>query len=189
MKYSTIAKLEAQRVSLLHKLDKLTTEQSLFMEVEGKWSVLGILEHIVLSEELSVNYAFKKIESSSTLKNVKWNSGLKVLLMRFTLHFNFKFKAPSVALPQATKPPTLSELNQRWENTRILLEELSTKSPGLLKKGILKHPYAGFLSFNQMLAFMESHYNHHLVQINHLVELQNAHVNWSNVNGAASVIN
>ena len=172
MKYSTIAKLEAQRVSLLHKLNKLTLEETLFVEIEGKWSIIEILEHIILSEELSVNYAFKKIENPDTLKNVKWNTGLKMLIMRIVLNLNFKYKAPTVTLPITLKASSLSELTQRWESSRILLEELSANSPALLKKGVLKHPYAGFLNFNQMLTFMQSHYNHHLVQISHLVELQ-----------------
>lgn len=189
MKYSTIAKLDAQKVSLLHKLNKLSLEQSLFVESEGKWSILEILEHIVLSEELSVNYAFKKIENPNTLKNAKWNSGLKMLLMRIVLNLNFKYKAPSVALPITSKPTNLSELSQRWESSRILLEELSAQSPGLLKKGVLKHPYAGFLNFNQMLAFMQSHYNHHLVQINHLVELQKEQGSLADVVSPASVTN
>jgi hypothetical protein len=187
LKYSTIAKLEAQRVSLLHKLEKLSTEQSMFVENEGQWSVLEILEHLVLSEELSVNYAFKKIESPNTLRNVKWNTGLKVQLMRFVFILNFKYKAPKVVLPHTSKSPTFEELNQRWEDSRILLEELSNKSPGLLKKGVLNHPHVGFLNFKQMLVFIQSHYNHHLVQINHLVELQKEQVNLSEISNTANL--
>ncbi|UTW65691.1 DinB family protein [bacterium SCSIO 12643] len=171
MKDTQIAHLESQRISLVNKLNNLDPVKLEFSEGAQRWSILNVVEHLVLSEESSVNYALKKIQEIESLKGVSFKSRVYSLILSTVLKFNLKFKAPEVAKP-GVNPVTLDELNARWEATRVQLYNLSAESPDVLNKGILKHPFVGKMNFNQMLQFFEAHFEHHIVQINRLVEMQ-----------------
>lgn len=169
MKDTQIAHLESQRISLMNKLNNLAPEKLIFSEGEAQWSIINVIEHIVLSEELSINYALTKISDWDKLKKVKFTSSIKVLILRLVLKMNWKYKAPSAAKPVLDKT-SLTELNERWEATRVQLYNLSSASPDVLSMGILRHPSVGIMNFNQMLQFFEAHFEHHIIQINKLVE-------------------
>ncbi len=171
MKDSKIATLEAQRISLLHKIESLTDEQFNFSISENSWSIGEILDHIITSEELSVNYALKKVQDPSLLHSVSISGKLKLIVMNALLGFNLKFKASEMTSPK--KKTSFTELKNRWEDCRANLESLSSKAPDVLEKGIMKHPRTGYLNLSQLLDFFSSHYAHHLKQINGLVELGN----------------
>jgi len=146
-------------------------ERLLFSETENSWSILNILEHIVLSEEASLAYVLKKTSVVADLKPISVKSWLKIWLMKLVLQFKVKYKAPKHVDPIKSTITDIKELTLRWENSRDVLYDISQLSPRILEKGILKHPYAGMLNFSQLLVFFETHFEHHLVQINHLVEL------------------
>lgn len=173
MKDSKIATLEGQRVSLLHKLGKLPPPKLNKVLISGKWTILQILEHIVASEELSIQYAIGKTNQPKTLENLGFKSIFLTYAMNFVLKLNFKHQAPSPTLPDVNCETSIMKLANRWEKNRIKLEELALKSPEVLKLGVFKHPLVGPMNFSQMLSFFSAHYSHHLVQINTLVELAN----------------
>ena len=168
MKDSKIATLEAQRISLLHKLESLSEEQLKFAPAVNSWSIVEILEHIILSEELSVNYALKKVQAPQLLTSVKLGGRLKGKIMNVLLNLSLKFKASEMTSPK--KKISMEDLKVRWEGSRTKLENLSSQAPDILDKGIMKHPRTGYLNFSQLLDFFSAHYAHHLKQINDLVE-------------------
>jgi hypothetical protein len=167
---SKIAILEAQRISLMHKFTQLNALDLTEPITEGKWSIIQLVEHIVLSEELSVSYVLNKVQKPELLTSVSLKSKVYLVLMGLVLKLNIKYKAPKVVTPESSVTISLTELSARWEKVRMDLELLSKLSPAILKKGILKHPRLGFLSFSQMLDFFSTHYAHHLEQINNQVE-------------------
>lgn len=171
MKNRKIIDIEAQRVSLIHKLSKVTKTRQHYSESETSWSILNIVEHIVLSEEASLDYVQKKLSNPDQLKSVELISWVKILLMKMVLKFNMKFKAPNHVNPLEKNGSNLESLADRWEFVRNRLIELSETDSKNLAKGILRHPYAGMMNFSQLVAFFETHFEHHLGQINRLVEL------------------
>lgn len=171
MKDTQIAHLESQRISLVNKLHNIDPVKLDFREEMQRWSILNVVEHLVLSEESSVNYALRKIQNIENLEGISIKSRLYGFILNRILKFNLKFKSPEAATP-GLNPVTLDELNVRWEAARIQLYNLSAESPDVLNKGILKHPFVGRMNFNQMLHFFEAHFEHHIVQINSLVEKQ-----------------
>lgn len=170
MKDSKIQILEAQRIHLIHRCASLELSTLHHSRAEGKWSVIQVLEHIVLSEEASVSYVFNKTQDLSSLKGISIKSRVYFIFMKLALKLNMKYKAPKLVNPLYSESSSLEDLIPRWEATRARLEDLSKLSPNILDKGILKHPYIGYLNFSQMLGFFSSHYAHHLAQINALVE-------------------
>ncbi|MGB0807269.1 MAG: DinB family protein [Salibacteraceae bacterium] len=170
MKDSKIANLEAQRVSLFHKIHHLSEEELMHQPQIGKWSILQIITHIVLSEERSVEYVKKKTQDPSTLKPTNLKTWFLCKIMGIYLGLNLKAKAPKVVNPQPDDVRSLQELESRWTKARMELENLSKLSPEVLSKGIFKHPKVGYMNFDQMLNFFSSHYGHHLAQVNAIVE-------------------
>jgi hypothetical protein len=153
----------------MNKLNNLAQDKLSFSNEGHQWSIMNVIEHIVLSEELSINYALKKVDEWDKLSKVEFKSRIRILVLRMVLKLNLKYKAPKAARPVLSKT-SLTELNNRWEAARIQLYNLSTTSPDVLNKGILKHPFVGVMNFNQMLQFFEAHFEHHILQINKLVE-------------------
>lgn len=167
--------LEAQRISLLYKLNGLSDEQLSFTIAPNSWSIKEIIEHLVLSEELSVSNALNKIKNPKKLKPVSKKDKIFSLIMNFLLAFPLKFKAPNATISK--KKIDYLDLVSRWEKCRKDLELLSTQAPDVLEKGLMKHSKAGYLNLNQMLNFFSAHYSHHLRQINVLFEHKDMAVN------------
>ena len=173
MKDSKIEELEAQRISLIHKLSSLPSDILNYQIKDGKWSILQILEHIILSEELSLGYALKKTQKPSKLRNVSVKNWISGKILNRVLRLNIKYKAPAVVYPSADGALNLHDLERRWEESRKKIFVLNDASPKVLEKGILKHPYTGYMNFSQMLTFFSAHYVHHLSQISEIVDSKN----------------
>jgi uncharacterized damage-inducible protein DinB len=171
LKYKKIIDIEAQRVSLIHKLSSVPQKRQYYSETETSWSILNIVEHMVMSEEASLDYVQKKMAQPGHLKPVELISWFKIWIMKIVLKLKVKYKAPNHVNPLENTGTNLESLSNRWELVRERLIDLSEENSKDLEKGILRHPYAGMLNFTQLLAFFETHFEHHLIQINRLVEL------------------
>lgn len=169
MKYHKLAILESQRISLIHKLSSLPEENLRFRFSGSQWCVLEVLEHLILSEELSVSYVAKKLQEPQKLQKVSLASRIKLTMVNLFLRFNFKAKAPSSTIPSSNTSHSFLELSNRWESSRAHLEILSENSSGNLNKGVFKHPKVGMMNFDQMLSFFLAHKSHHLMQISTLL--------------------
>ena len=170
MKDSDIATLEAQRISLEHKLTRVDEDLFSSSPVNGKWSIIQILEHIVISEEMAILYVNKKIKSPELLNSVTMKTKIYAILMNNLLKYNFRFKAPQKVNPSHYPTSKVENILHRWQQARISLEQLSRMSPVVLEKGIFKHPGVGYLNFSQMVDFLKSHFEHHLTQISVIVD-------------------
>lgn len=164
--YNQIGELESKRNFLIQKLKGLSIDELERKPVADKWCILEIIAHLVLSEELSVGYALNKVSNPEKLQSVKFSSSIKAKLLEYVLKLNIKYKAPKIAKPTNIEELKFDDLIERWAQARQGLEQISEFPSELLKKGVLKHPYTGFMNFDQMLSFIEEHYNHHLKQIN-----------------------
>ena len=135
--------------------------------IDGGWSVIQIMHHLLLTEELSLRYVRKKLSFQPDLKPAGWEARLKSALLKFYLSVPFKFKAPDVVgednLPGFT---SFTDTRNRWLNIRKewtgFLDQLP---PELLDKAVYRHPLAGRLSWTGSLAFFRYHFQRHKKQI------------------------
>jgi uncharacterized damage-inducible protein DinB len=171
LKDSKIATLEAQRVNLFHKLSHLSIEELHHQPEIGKWSIIKIVTHMILSEEKSVAYVLKKTQYPENLKTVGLKTYVLLKIMQVYLSINLKAKSSAAVNPISSGESSLEDLEKRWTSSRIELENLSKLSPSILNKGIFKHPKVGYMNLDQMLSFFSSHYGHHLKQISAIVEM------------------
>lgn len=135
--------------------------------IDGGWSVIQIMHHLILTEEISLRYVRKKLSFQPKLEPAGLNSWLKSVLLKIYLKVPLKFKAPDVVgedqLPGFT---SFKDTRNRWLGIRRewagFLEQLP---PELLDKTVYRHPLAGRLSWTGTLAFFRYHFERHKKQI------------------------
>jgi hypothetical protein len=132
-----------------------------------KWSPTQIMNHLLMSEKLSIAYCRKKLSFNPKLKRAGITSVFKTYIIRFYLYSPLKFKAPKlINTPFLPATDTLDNIIIKWKAVRsdmkLFLEEIAESD---LDKEIYKHPFGGRISILGMLSFMEAHFENHRKQI------------------------
>ncbi|MBK8558253.1 MAG: DinB family protein [Lewinellaceae bacterium] len=134
---------------------------------DGGWSALQTIHHIIVSEELGLQYVRKKLHYSTDFQKAGWKSRWRAFQLWAYLNLPFKFKAPGVvaaeALPenstfQATRERWLA-IRQQWTH---FFEEMDAS---LGDKAVYRHPLVGRLGWMEMQVFYREHLKRHLHQI------------------------
>jgi hypothetical protein len=132
-----------------------------------KWSPTQIMNHLLMSEKLSIAYCRKKLSFNPKLKRAGIMSFFKTQIIRFYLYSPLKFKAPKlINTPFLPASDTLDNIIIKWHAVRSdmksFIEEIAESD---LDKEIYKHPFGGRISISGMLSFMEAHFENHRRQI------------------------
>ena len=137
----------------------------------GKWSILEILSHLIISEKLTVRYMEKKFSGIETLKNSNVLHALRYFIFIAIINTNLKFKAPKVVVAQIPPPGSFEELKKEWLEVRKalknILENLKEEDNARL---IFKHPIAGRFNIKQTLGFLDTHNQHHVPQMKSILK-------------------
>ena len=133
----------------------------------GGWSALQVMEHLILSETLSLQYVRKKIGYGGTFEKRGLNSIWRSFLLWAYLGTPIKFKAPAlVAEDKLPEQSSLADVRTRWETLRAEWTQFLEKlPPELIDRAIYKHPVAGRLGWPETIAFFNIHFNRHRKQI------------------------
>lgn len=162
--------LERQRVDIFNRVKDLPTEK-LNYAPPGKWSIVQILTHILVAEQLSMRYMQKKCLGINQLENSGLSAVFRISILKISQRIpSLKFKAPKIVLDNTPVALSLNEVSVQWETHRQRLRDfLETIEVKDKKKLIYKHPIAGMLDTRQALIFFREHTNHHLPQIKRLL--------------------
>jgi len=166
---SIFNELEIKRQSLFDMLDTIDNNVRIYKPDAGSWSVLHVCHHLIVSEELSLLYLNKKLQSPSTIDPAGISSSLRSLSLNLVLRFPFRLTAPQRV---SDFPERLDwiELKNRWIKVREGMYKRLTNIPEEVKdKLVYKHPSVGRLTLYQMLTFFRTHINRHENQINRLL--------------------
>ncbi|MBC7774238.1 MAG: DinB family protein [Phycisphaerae bacterium] len=160
---SANARYTAEVEALLNELASLGDERLNRKPADGGWSAIQTLHHLILVEENSIAYIYKKLSFNPQLEKIGLNAWLRSLLLRLSLRSPIKFKAPKSASNELIpERGTLEEISARWQKIRGEWEGFFEKmSPELYDKAAYKHPRAGRLSWLQMIDFFNSHFERH----------------------------
>lgn len=133
----------------------------------GQWSVLQIMQHLLLAEQLSLNYVKKKLSYQPQLPNSGLGSRMRVGLLNFYQKLPLKYKAPSnVNVDKLKTDRTLADISSEWLQHRAQLRSYLNELPEeLFHKAVYKHPFAGRLSLGGMVSFFKGHFDRHRKQI------------------------
>ena len=162
--------LEISRQSLFEKLDTIDDEILSFRPDASSWSILQVCHHLIVSEELSLQYLNKKLKDKSNIQPSGIGSSIRSFSLNMAMRYPFRLSAPQ-RVSEFPLELSWTDLKRRWTIVREGLKiRLSTVPEELKNKLVYKHPAAGRLTIFHMLTFFRIHINRHEGQIRKLIK-------------------
>ena len=157
------ARYDRTRRALLEDLANLNEDQLKKKPGPSEWSILQIVQHMVLAEREVMQYLPEPEELIHRKRGLRARIFYVVVLL--ILRWNIRVPVPSKRMvPDGNT--SLSELRQQWdENLRWFRGYLDSLGPGDLKRAVFSHPVAGPLTGPQAGTLAQYHFEAHLRQI------------------------
>jgi len=167
-----LQRIDTQLNKLLTDLQQYPADQLQRKTTPTTWSVIQVLQHMVLVENVSQQYVKKKLSFNPTLKDANFLTALRVRVARFYNLVPIKFKAPKyVDETNFSSNVLLTDIVTQWQNQRLQLRAyLATLPEDIFQKEVYKNPIAGRLSLYGMLQFFEGHFERHEKQVQKLLK-------------------
>ncbi|MEX2527613.1 MAG: DinB family protein [Gemmatimonadota bacterium] len=164
-----LTRISRLRSTLLEQLQALDPALLTAHPIPGKWSILEIVEHLVLAEE-AVFYGQKGLDGEAVPRRTIRNLALYWVVMG-VLVFGIPVRVPSRTMrPKGER--TLDALADAWERSQ---ERLGRHVRELDRRGlslpIFSHPVSGPMSTRQAIWMLEAHLRRHRRQIRGRVRL------------------
>jgi len=160
-------KLEA----LLQRLESLPGESLSFKAGPDKWSVVEIIEHLVIAEkslleQLSAHIPVSRLDPAAKTPE-KHQTVIKVMARDI-----------EVDVPHESLEPhgniALEDLINQWNNIRAKLPGLLAEiKPEKKDDPVFQHPYGGPLDITDTLQFFEVHFDNHMRHIDRILAQAN----------------
>lgn len=159
--------LDSELEGLISKLRTFSQEELDYKPNDSVWSPTEVLQHMILSEKLSLAYCKKKLSFEPKLRKAGILTWLNGKLISWSLMSPFKFKAPAaVGSPQLSVKDSFGDLVTRWEALRNELKTFIINVPELyIDREVYKHPFGMRMSLSGMLDFYQSHFRRHRKQV------------------------
>jgi uncharacterized damage-inducible protein DinB len=162
-------RIERERRAALAALSEWPAESLRFRPTPGAWSAPEVLDHIVRAEAGTIADVANGLERPHPLgKEVR--PGIAAL--REALRCDAKYQVPADAT--MIHPDTQSALDEvvaRWElarqRLRSLLENLTPNDTSI---GVFRHPFAGWMTVQEVIEHFSDHLYHHQFQLERLHE-------------------
>ena len=158
-----LRKIDASRVALMDELEAMDPARLAAKPAAGKWSILEIVEHLVLAERA----VFKGMPDPSRLeaREPTATDRVRYLLVAFLLKSPVPVRVPSRAMvPKGAL--TLVELRRLWdENQNWLRAYVAGLDAAGLRRTVFEHPVAGPLTAEQAVRLGRIHADRHIRQI------------------------
>jgi hypothetical protein len=155
--------------ALLDELEAMEPGTLRARPLPGKWTILEIVEHIVLAER----FVLQGLPEPSHLPAAKpgLKGRLRYLLVLFVLRANIPVGVGSPAMiPQGNRD--LAELRGLWnEDQAWVLAYVTRFGSRGLKRAILRHPVTGPITVKQAITLSRAHLDRHIRQIRRLQNL------------------
>lgn len=164
-----IQALDQQRCQLLDEVEALDVEQLRAKPLPEKWSILEIVEHLVVAEREILQGLPQPSQLVQRRRSLK--SRLLFLVVMFILRYKIPVKVPSRRMiPTGTR--SLAELRALWDENqqwlRAYVDELD--APGL-RSAVFEHPVAGPMNVAHAVHMGRLHLDTHRQQIGRLQRL------------------
>lgn len=165
--FSKLNELNALIEDIFKGVENYSHEQLAAQPSENEWSILQIIEHLRVSEALSINYLNFKKTQSDTYTKTGVKEKFNVFMLKKRMESPKKIKAPEVkGLSPKPDGLVLQEVIESWRTVRSQIkayfEETDEES---FSKNMYKQPVIGRINLFQMLQFFEYHIKRHQRQI------------------------
>ena len=157
---------DQNRNALLDDLERLNADQLRRKPGPDNWSLLEIVQHMVLSEREVLQDLPESKELTDRKRGLRARLSYAVVLA--VLRWNIPAPVPSDGMvPDGNTP--LSELRHQWEkNLSWLRDYLDTLRPEDLQRAVFRHPIAGPMTVAQTIDMAKLHFDVHSRQISKL---------------------
>ncbi|MBC8088011.1 MAG: DinB family protein [Phycisphaerae bacterium] len=156
-----LTRVDIKRRKLLEDVSCFSRTELLAKADASTWSVLEIIEHLVLAEN-EVLGDLANPQQRSPLGESKW---LPYTIVLIVLRFRIPVRAPSLRmLPTGLR--SLADLSHEWDRHHSQLRAfVTTLKPDDLRRTWFRHPVAGALTVAQSLQMLEAHLDTHIAQV------------------------
>lgn len=170
-------RMEEKKRRLISIASNLSAEAYACQPDETTWSPGQIINHLYLSEKLSLAYLRKKMSYPETIPSYTLKSWWNTCLAKAILLSPKKLKAPAGIDMWQHKALPIPELSQQWDALRNEMKNYLVDSyPDFHDKLVYNHPFAGRMTMLQMLIFFNDHIDHHTRQLHRVVRRLKADV-------------
>lgn len=132
---------------------------------EGKWGILAILEHILITERVVLGLIARPSEELSEYAELHGTEKMKRLMIDLRQR---RVKAPETLAPKG-RIKTCEEFEQEFREYRNTLKEDLLTAKIVVDNRIHKHPIIGAMTISDWLSFLVFHTQRHAEQIKDLV--------------------
>ena len=157
------AGLEKKYGKLLQHLNTLTAEVLYFKAGADKWSIVEVIEHLVMAEEDMLAQLTGAASAASLDPQDRSAKNYHIVIKVMTQDI-------PVDVPAESMEPhgrfSLEELLERWDASRqkicAYIDAINSEDAGDL---VYRHPFAGPLDMSETLRFIDVHFDNHMRHI------------------------
>lgn len=154
--------IEDRRRALFERLARVGDEDLRHHPSPTSWSLLQVVEHLVLVEGLIVK---SMLRADQPVIRRRWWHRIGAILVSIVLTRGFRVPAPSKKVVPLSNTP-LHESGAKWDELRRQLREfLERTTPDSARQLGFRHPVSGPLDLPSSLDFVRAHFDHHMRQI------------------------
>lgn len=137
------------------------------------WSVNEIVQHLILSEEQSLNFVKKKVQlHKGPIPKANPTSRLRALVLSTSMKQPIHLKAPEIVTKDFVENTNFKDLKDNWLALRKHMREyLTSIDSAFLYADFYKHPVVGKMDIWGMLNFFSTHLIRHEKQIKKTIRL------------------
>jgi hypothetical protein len=162
--HDAFAALENQRRETLARLAGWPPQMAGFRPSPDTWCAIEVLDHIVRAESGTITDVKDGLRHPHPLGSEERPG---IALLDRALRSDKKYRVPAGAGtifpdPQTTMPEVL----MRWQQARTELQNmLAELKPDDAHSGVFQHPFAGWMTFAEVLDHFHAHLYHHIFQL------------------------
>jgi hypothetical protein len=159
--------LTNKRAALLQKLGSLSTSELNFKAGPDKWSVVEVVEHLVIVEDDLLHQISRKTADAPLDNNLKSPEKYKTVIK--VMERDIPVDVPDERAEPHGRVP-LNELLSQWEDLRQKLHGfLAAINPENKDSLVYRHPFAGPLDISETLHFFDVHFDNHMRHIDRIL--------------------
>ncbi len=163
----TFDNLEIKYGKLLQQLNSLTNDELYFKAGEDKWSIVEVIEHLVMADENMLEQLTGKTSAVNLDPQDRSAKNFHIVIKVMTRDI-------PVDVPDESMEPhgqfALEELLDRWDDTRkktrAYIDGINSEKAEDL---VYRHPFAGPLNMAETLRFIDVHFDNHMRHIDKII--------------------
>jgi hypothetical protein len=159
-RHEILALLEQSRAALLAAVDGVTNERARRIPAPGRWSILGCVEHVAISED----YLFSQIGEATLSQTAATNPVREAKMLAFGADRSRRIESPPEGHPTGAFP-TLAAAVSHFLASRKRTIAFVRANRGDLRARMTWHPILKEANCHEMLLSMCVHVLRHLKQI------------------------